>query len=207
MQIASLCSLHYVLQLANNKASFCDRENKPLFHSLAAFSTEACRDRHEAAAQGTELFVVWFGFLMWLFSSCGKWCPRLDSSSKYHFLKTSGCFTFVKKKRGSSAYIVYSLQFEFGGCFGGFFCCLKYLCVLLSAVYVVLSRQVFSSGDMLTSKNKVKEALQILTWNSGQNTSLESSIKIGNKNGLVIMVYVKFWFRTSFHWWQKARNG
>ncbi|XP_061202408.1 ran-binding protein 9 isoform X4 [Neopsephotus bourkii] len=31
---------------------------------LNAFSTEACRDRREVAAQGAELFVVWFGFLM-----------------------------------------------------------------------------------------------------------------------------------------------
>lgn len=146
---------------------FCDRENKPLFHSLAAFSTEACRDRREAAAQGAELFVVWFGFLMQLFSTCGKWCPSLESSNKHHFLKISGCFTFVKKAVWLLSLHCLLPTVWVWWLFWCFFCCLKCLYILLSAVSVVLRRQVFSRGDKLASKQKVKEALQILAWNSG----------------------------------------
>lgn len=59
------------------------------------------------------------------------------ASNKHHCLKTCGCFTFVKKTRDSSTYIVYSPQFEFGDIFFCvFFCFLKYLYILLSAVYV-----------------------------------------------------------------------
>lgn len=96
------------------RPQLCDRKDKMLLYTLAAFSVEACCDTHEAAAQGTELVCGVFFYrscFLPLESDVLGWAA---DSSKHHCLKTCGCFTFVKRKCGSATYIDYTSQLEFG---------------------------------------------------------------------------------------------
>lgn len=118
---------------------FRDRKPKTGPCSLAAFSAETRCDRHAAAAQGRELCFL-------SSPAFGKSCLRWGwVREKHHYLKICGCFTYTLYPPNPAPRLSL-VVFHF----------LKYLHILLSAVYWRLSRQVCSRGDTLRSKGKKK---------------------------------------------------
>lgn len=130
---------------------FCDRKPKtgPRFSGPSLF----CRDLlwqtcSSCSGHGVVLFV------MWLSPAFGKSCLRWGwARDRHHYLKICGCLTDT----------VYPPTLP-----PGWVWFLKYLYILLSAVYWRLSRQVFSRGDKLTSQEKKSNLLKILFWKSSQ---------------------------------------